>query len=848
MLAFPPKFVPLIVGGLFALHAVVGSSQDLPSSRYQPVQYNFSDHGGAAPQQPPSVHIPPAGVRTLPTHGTPTNGPPANAQERGMIRQTSYAQEPTQMKTEPSVPEILQRTTREPAAATALAAPQAPPRQAMLPVNLPNPSQVEALLKQTAQDVSQSPAQFANQMNQLRQSVQVSDPAAQLKSSLDAMKVQAAEQTHAAVQQTENSFNQMKSAAVTSAENSLTKFTSAGLVPQVQDQNASVATHPTATPSTTANPTVTNPPAAETAAFGAMTESWIPGQQPATTGEAPAANAPPQANANPVAVPRDAVRDFMGSINGAAANSNHDPRPLANVRDPEVAPAAAQHDFNITTQQARSVESQTANDERLNRNSAIRLEAPSLSVESFGPQSIGINRPATYKVVVTNETSRIAERVMVSIDMPAWVEIDKVNQTSGERQFADSNDAKEKTKLVWKIDQVPANGSQTITITTIPRKAEAFDLGIEWTLAPRAGAANIVVTQPKLEMSIVGPDEVHFGENALYEVTLRNTGNGDAEDVILILPEALGGDRAPLGKIPAGASQTHKVEVLARMPGELDMALTAVSENQAEVAASRKLMIRRANLGINIAGPALRYAGTSGQYVVTLTNTGDAAAVDVVAALGLPSGVKYLGGIETFNLIDGGIRWPVGRIEPGQSREYKVNCKFDTSGELQLEAGTKANGELQAAHACVTRVQTIADLAMVLNDPAGPLTTGEEITYEIVVQNRGTKSANDVDVWMIFSEGLEPKSGSGREYRIPRDGAIQFATIPQIDPGQSISMKVNAVAFAPGTHVFRAELQCKEADAREIKEGTSKFFGEEVGNPSGTTANKNSSFATPDFK
>jgi hypothetical protein len=101
---------------------------------------------------------------------------------------------------------------------------------------------------------------------------------------------------------------------------------------------------------------------------------------------------------------------------------------------------------------------------------------------------------------------------------------------------------------------------------------------------------------------------------------------------------------------------------------------------------------------------------------------------------------------------------------------------------------------------------------------------------------------------MILSDGMEPRSGSGLEYRIPRDGALQFATIPQIDPGQKMVLKVTAVAYKPGTHVFRAHLVCEEADAREIKEGTSKFFGDEVSNPMGNTADENSNFNNSDFQ
>ena len=89
---------------------------------------------------------------------------------------------------------------------------------------------------------------------------------------------------------------------------------------------------------------------------------------------------------------------------------------------------------------------------------------------------------------------------------------------------------------------------------------------------------------------------------------------------------------------------------------------------------------------------------------------------------------------------------------------------------------------------------------------------------------------------MQFSEGIEPKSAVGFEHRLV-PGQVLFAPITQIEPGQELSFKVDAEAFKSGTHVFRAQLTCEEADSREIAEGTTKFFGDEIHTASQNTAN-----------
>ena len=490
------------------------------------------------------------------------------------------------------------------------------------------------------------------------------------------------------------------------------------------------------------------------------------------------------------------------------------PAPIAN-------PEGAIYDKNV-----RRVSTQADQ-----QDAAISLNAPSIEVETFGPAKIGVNKPAVYKVVVKNNSSSKAERILVGINLPEWVDIENVNLTAGRKEITDGQN---QARLVWSIDKILGNAAQTITVTAVPRKAEMFDVGVEWTLVPRVGKAQVAVTEPKLNMSIAGPAEVLYGETALYHVTVRNPGTGVAEDVVVMLPEALGGERATLGNIEAGKERVFQVELLARTAGELNLVATAAADQDLKTSAERLLTVRRANLDISLEGPGLKYSGSGAQYTVVIKNTGDATANEVVTAVALPPGVKYLSGVESVKIIDGGMRWPVGALEPGQTRTYKFNCLLNTSGDLQLEVGARGKGDLAASSACLTTVETVADLVLSVADPKGPLPTGEKIPYQIKVQNRGTKTAKGVNLVMQFSEGIEPLDATGLEHRIA-EGQVLFNPIPQIDPGQEMTFKITAEALKSGTHIFRAQLTCQDSDAREIAEGTTRFFGEQI-RPASTTA------------
>ena len=458
---------------------------------------------------------------------------------------------------------------------------------------------------------------------------------------------------------------------------------------------------------------------------------------------------------------------------------------------------------------------------------AMSIAAPGIEVQTFGPQSIGINKQASFRVEVTNNSKTVAEGVLVGINVPEWVDVENTSLTTGKKEVTDGQN---QARILWTIDRIPVGQKQTATILAIPRKSQGFELVVEWTLVPRAGEVKIEVTEPRLEMAMSGPSEVMFGEQAVYTVKIRNPGTGVAENVIVKLPEEFGGDSSPLDPIGPGQESTFDIELEARTAGPLTLVTSATGDGNLSTSASQNVVVRRAVLDIAIEGPALKYSGTMARYKVTVTNNGDAVGDQLETAIALPQGAKYLGGIDGAKKSDGGILWQIGSLDLNESKTFNIDCELVGSGELQFETGVRQIGGLtnvaRASAACVTNVETIADLVLSVQDPKGPLPTGEETKYQITVQNRGSRSAQSVELLMQFSEGIEPSKANGLQNRIV-PGQVIFAPISQIDPGQTMTFDVTAIANKRGTHVFRAFLSCEESDSREVAEGTTKFFGDE---------------------
>ncbi len=460
----------------------------------------------------------------------------------------------------------------------------------------------------------------------------------------------------------------------------------------------------------------------------------------------------------------------------------------------------------------------------------------SLAVETTGPKAMTLGKPATYTVLLANQGVTEATDVFLAIDLPANVELADVNGTAGD---ANMDNASQGQRLVWKLDRIAGRGQEKLTLEVVPQTADPIALNVEWTQAPPRVSAQVEVLEPKLAMELKGPKDVLYGQTAVYQIIVSNPGTGDVEGVVvdLISDDADPSDAKPLGTIAAGQQKVIEVSMTASQAGP--MAMHFAAKSGALVAEAREeVMVRRANLELNVAGPQLVFAGADATYKVVVTNTGDAPAEDVHLGTLLPEGSEYLGGLSGVQPKSSQLVWSAGNLAPGKSAEFEFSVLMNTAGTFDIEVQTKADDLTDVAMPS-TKVEAVADLKLTVNDPQGPKPVGEEVTYEVTLTNRGTKAARKVAVVVNFSEGIEPISVAGGTAEVG-GGQATFAPIISIEPGASHQLKVTAKADRAGSHVFRAEVRCSDPETRLASEQTTRFFGS-----GGTTAKTEAAAAAP---
>ena len=461
----------------------------------------------------------------------------------------------------------------------------------------------------------------------------------------------------------------------------------------------------------------------------------------------------------------------------------------------------------------------------------IQHESPLLSVVTRGPETIVVGKTASYAVDVRNRGTVDARQVIVRVSIPQWVEVVQHSPSFGAARVQPDNDGR--AVLTWNLDRLSARSREKLILDVIPRGSRPIDLGVTWGFDPEKSTTQIQVQEPKLQLNVIGPQDVLYGETKVYTITVSNPGTGDAENVVLNLMPLVPGERAAgvrnLGVIRAGRRRTVEVELTARQTGRLFVRAEATGDGSLHARGQQEVLVRRASLQATVKGPRAKYAGTRARYVFRISNSGDAAASNVAVVATLPAGSLEVASSDggSLNPASGEVHWQVGMLRPGSARVFELECTLMSPGANRVDLRTVAEGDLNAVAATVTDVESLADLKLTVNDPKGAVEVGADVAYEVRIQNRGTKAAENIRVFGYFSEGVEPVDVVGWRGQV-NEGEVILQTIRRLGAGQEMSVRITAKADRPGDHVFRAELECIAPETKLAVEEWTRFYGDEA--------------------
>jgi uncharacterized repeat protein (TIGR01451 family) len=208
--------------------------------------------------------------------------------------------------------------------------------------------------------------------------------------------------------------------------------------------------------------------------------------------------------------------------------------------------------------------------------------------------------------------------------------------------------------------------------------------------------------------------------------------------------------------------------------------------------------------------PPLRYVGREATFEITISNTGDAAAQNVVVTDMLPDGVDYRsadnGGAREGNRIV----WRVGALEAGQSRTFTTSLMCNRIGRFKNTASVTYCAEV--VQECEVEVKGIPAILLECVDNPDPIEVGSELTYTITVTNQGSAVGTNIALTCTLPTEEQYVSSDGPTKGTAQGQSITFAPLPTLAPRAAAVYKLTVKGLQEGDVRFRVDMRSDQLE------------------------------------
>jgi len=193
---------------------------------------------------------------------------------------------------------------------------------------------------------------------------------------------------------------------------------------------------------------------------------------------------------------------------------------------------------------------------------------------------------------------------------------------------------------------------------------------------------------------------------------------------------------------------------------------------------------------------------------VKVTNPGDAPASNVFITEVIPTGFKYIGADSggQHDFAARTVKWFIGELAAGASKEVKVELEATTSGEFSHKVIATASRGIRTEKELATKVEGLSALLMEVVDTEDPIEVKSDTAYEIRITNTGSKDETEVKLVCTIPAQFKVKSVIGPVKYTVVGKEIVVENIGKLAPRADATFKVVVTAVAKGDARFKATL------------------------------------------
>ena len=406
----------------------------------------------------------------------------------------------------------------------------------------------------------------------------------------------------------------------------------------------------------------------------------------------------------------------------------------------------------------------------------------------------------TYTVTVTNGGNADAKAVVVHDVLGKGL---KFVSATGNYTFDEATNT-----ITWIVD-VAAGKTETFNVV-----ATVINYGnVTNSLVVGNKTFSKNVTVPEITPNkTVDNENPNFGDTVTYTVTVKNEGDGNAADVVIV--DTLGKGLEYISstgnydnktntitwKVNLASGETKTFTVVAKIVGYTDVTN--------EVTVGNKTAIVNVDIpeiiptkDVNNTTPNF---GDTVEYTVTVNNNANTAAKQVVIVDTLGKGLKFINASHNgkYDEVTRTITWIVD-LDAGESVVFSVNATVEAYGNI--------NNTVVVGNKSFTKNITVPEITPIKKVEITNPNFGEEITYFVSVFNSAVVDAKNVVVVDHLDKGLKYFSSSDNGVY---DAATHTVTwIVDIDADSSLDLTVTAVADEYGVLTNIVSVGDKSASA-----------------------------------
>jgi uncharacterized repeat protein (TIGR01451 family) len=354
--------------------------------------------------------------------------------------------------------------------------------------------------------------------------------------------------------------------------------------------------------------------------------------------------------------------------------------------------------------------------------------------------------------------------------------------------------------LVWKSASMARGETKTYKVT-VKAEAEGEMMNCATVSAVPRVCMSTLIGKAQLDLTKTGPATASLNSNITYTVTVKNTGNIPAKNVVVsdAVPQGMSGQAVSvtIPELPPGAFRKLPVIFKATQRGNITNVATAESSNAAKVSAQSTTLVQQPGLKIEKTTKDTEILiNRTATYTILVKNTGDTPLTGVMVNDNAAAGTtitEAVGGSINANVAT----WNIGELAAGATKELTVKVVSKQPGKFCNTATVTSAQMLRDSSQSCTEWRGVTGVLVEVVDDPDPIQVGETSTYTIRITNQSANgTVDDLSVKVLFSAEINPTTASNNGSISGK--TVTFPTVPTLGPKASATFTIVGKGVSAG--------------------------------------------------